>query len=401
MAKYRYEAINEAGMRVRGEMVVHDEMTLFQNLKDEGMYLIRAKIVKEKHSSRTLSSGALADFCRELGMLTRSGVPLVRALGIIFRSDSHAGRECAVYAELLRRIRQGQLLSDAMESMGTVFPAMLIYMFRVAESAGNLDQVSLGMAEHYRKEHRFQTVVRTSLLYPRFLGVLILVVVIFLIGYILPQFEELFGVMEELPVMTRVLYGTGQFVQKYWIFCIAAAAAGILPVRVFLSVEMVRCQLECMKLHMPILGKLWRMIYTARFAQTMSTLYAAGLPMIQAMMIAKSTLDNHYLERQLDKAVGKVRAGNSLSAVMETIDGFQGKLAYSIRIGEETGCLNEILCAVSEDLNCEAEQAANRLVACLEPMMILGLAAVVGFVVIAVMMPIYGSYSALSMSVYG
>ena len=134
MAKYRYEAINEAGMRVRGEMVVHDEMTLFQNLKDEGMYLIRAKIVKEKHSSRTLSSGALADFCRELGMLTRSGVPLVRALGIIFRSDSHAGRECAVYAELLRRIRQGQLLSDAMESMGTVFPAMLIYMFRVAES---------------------------------------------------------------------------------------------------------------------------------------------------------------------------------------------------------------------------------------------------------------------------
>ena len=400
MARYRYKAIDAAGMRVRGEMVAHDEMTLFQNLKDEGKYLIQATVVEEKHSNRTLSSGILADFCRELGMLTRSGVSLVRALGIISKNDSHVGHSCVVYADLLRRIRQGQLLSDAMESMGSVFPTMLIHMFRVAESAGNLDQVALGMAEHYRKEHRFQAAVRTSLTYPKLLGALLILVVIILIGYILPQFEELFSVMEELPVPTRILYGVGSFFQEYWILSVVAAAAGMLLLRVVLSIEMVRCRLECMRIHMPILGKLWRMIYTARFAQTMSTLYAAGLPMTQAVLIAKNTLGNRYLERQLDKAVGKVRAGDSLSDAMEMIDGFQEKLAYSIRIGEETGCLSEILCAVSEDLSCEAEQEAERLVTCLEPMMILGLAAVVGFVVIAVMMPIYGSYSALNLSVY-
>lgn len=400
MPKYKYRATNTKGRDVKGVMTAADENELYEKLKSEEKYLVSAKEVTARKNTRPLKTQSLADFCREMGTLLSAGVSLVRALGMIAQNESIRPRERAVYAELLRLIRQGVALSDAMESMDGVFPAMMINMFRASEAAGNMDLTANRLAEQYSKQHRLNSKIKSSMTYPKFLGFLIVVVVAILIGYVLPQFESLFSLMDELPLPTRILYAITGFTSKYWYVVIFGIAAGLIVIRSICSIVAVRLALDKMLIHMPLIGKLWKVIYTARFARALSSLYSAGIPIVTAMQIAKSSIGNTYIEKQFDTAIPVVRGGGNLSEAIEPLDGFIKKLAFAVRVGEETGSLDVMLNSTAEDLEYESELAINKMVTYLEPAMIILMALIVGFIMIAVMMPIYASYSAIETSAY-
>lgn len=400
MPKFRYTAADRTGKTVRGEMETPDEQELFETLKGENRYLISAEEILPKRSTRKLKALALADFSRELGTLLGAGVPLLRALSIISRSESLKQKERAVYIELVRQIRQGKALSDAMESMKDSFPPLMIHMFRASEKAGTMGQTALRMADYYTKEHRINEKLKSSMAYPQFLAVLMVAVVAILLGYVLPQFESLFAMMEELPLPTRILYGIAGFFRRYWYLAVILAAAGAAGWSVIRSADSVRLMRGRLRVQMPVVGKLWKTIYTTRFARTLSSLYAAGIPMITAMQIAKDSVGNFYLEKQLETAILIVRAGGTLSEAIEHVDGFVRKLDYGIRVGEETGSLDVMLDAIADDLEYESHQAVSNMLIYLEPVMIVILAVIVGFIMIAVMMPIYESYLVMESSVY-
>lgn len=400
MPKYKYLATNTRGRDVKGVMTASDENELYEKLKAEEKYLVSAKEVTARKNTRPLKTQSLADFCRELGTLLTAGVSLVRALGMIAQNDSIRPRERAVYADLLRLIRQGVALSDAMDSMGGVFPSMMINMFRASEAAGNMDLTANRLAEQYSKQHRLNSKIKSSMTYPKFLGVLIIVVVAILIGYVLPQFESLFSLMDELPLPTRILYAITGFTSKYWYVVIFAIVAGLILIRAICSIVVVRLALDKMLIHMPLIGKLWKVIYTARFARALSSLYSAGIPIVTAMQIARSSIGNTYIEKQFDTAIPVIRGGGNLSEAIEPVDGFIKKLAFAVRVGEETGSLDVMLNSTAEDLEYESELAINKMVTYLEPAMIILMALIVGFIMIAVMMPIYASYSAIETSAY-
>lgn len=400
MPKYKYRATNTKGRDVKGVMAAADENELYEKLKSEEKYLVSAKEVTARKNTRPLKIQSLADFCREMGTLLSAGVSLVRALGMIAQNESIRPRERAVYAELLRLIRQGVALSDAMESMDGVFPAMMINMFRASEAAGNMDLTANRLAEQYAKQHRLNSKIKSSMTYPKFLGFLIVAVVAILIGYVLPQFESLFSLMDELPLPTRILYAITGFTSKYWYVVIFGIAAGLIVIRSICSIVAVRLALDKMLIHMPLIGKLWKVIYTARFARALSSLYSAGIPIVTAMQIAKSSIGNTYIEKQFDTAIPVVRGGGNLSEAIEPLDGFIKKLAFAVRVGEETGSLDVMLNSTAEDLEYESELAINKMVTYLEPAMIILMALIVGFIMIAVMMPIYASYSAIETSAY-
>lgn len=400
MPKYKYQAVDVRGKTVRGEMAAADETELFIKLKRESRYLISAKVSVTKRRIRPLSARALADFCRETGTLLHAGVSLVRALGMEAQNESIKSGERAVYAELLRLIRQGTSLSDAMESLGGVFPAMLIHMFRVAEAAGNMDVTANRMAGHYFREHRLNLKIKSSMAYPKLLCILIAAVMAVIFRYVLPQFEPLFGLMDELPMPTRILYGITGAVTEFWYLTIIGTAAGAAAVHLICRIEPVRLMLDKMWIHLPHVGKLWKVIYTARFSRTLSALYSAGVPIVTAMQIARHSIGNAYIDQQFDTAIPVVCAGGYLSDALEPIDGFLSKLAFSVRVGEETGMLDVILDSTAEVLEGESEIAMDKLVSYLEPGLIIVMALVVGFIMIAVMMPIYASYSAIETSAY-
>ncbi len=400
MPKYQYRAANAKGKNVRGVMYANDETDLYEKLKLDEIYLISAKEVRERQHARPLKAQEVSDFCREIGTLLGAGVSLVRALGMVAQNESIRPRERAVYSEVLRLIRQGVSFSDAMESLGGVFPPMMIHMFRASEAAGNMDMTANRMAEHYSKEHRLNTKVKSSMAYPKFLCLLIVGVVAILIGYVLPQFESLFSLMDELPLPTRILYAITEFAGRYWYAIIFGAVAGTMIIRAICNIAAVRLRLDKMKIHMPLLGKLWKVIYTARFARTLSSLYTAGIPIVTAMQIARNSIGNTYIDRQFDTALPVVRAGGNLSEAIEPIDGFITKLAFSVRVGEETGSLDVMLNSTAEALEYESEMAINKMVSYLEPALIIIMALIVGFIMIAVMMPIYASYTAIESSAY-
>lgn len=400
MPKYKYRAADRDGTRRCGILEVSDENELYEKLKEGNRYLIRARKLEEKRRYDPIKPKKLAAFLQELGMLLKAGISPVRALTVISGSDGLKEEEQEILSELLLRIRQGQPLSDAMENMEEVFPPMLISMIRAAEAAGNLDETALRMAEYYTKEYRISEKLKSAAAYPRFLAVLTAAVAVFLLQCVLPRFESLFLLMDELPIPTRILYAAMNFFHTYGFAAIIAAASGPVLLRVLLSIASVRLRVDRLKVRMPFTGNLRKIIYTARFARVVSSLYASGLPLVTAIQIAKDSIGNTYIQQQLEKSVEMVLAGKSVSESMEAVDGLAGKLVLAVRVGEETGRLETILNTMADDLEYEAELAAGRLLSFAEPAMIIVMALAVGFVMLAVMLPIYGSYAAIEASVY-
>lgn len=397
MPKYKYKAKDSNGKLSKGVLEVTDELALYQALRADGRYLISSKDMEEDklRSKRKMKASILADFCRQLGTLLKAGVSLVRSLNIIANEIGVRNTDKETYQNLLNSIRQGIPLSEAMDQQGKTFPVLLVSMMRSAEANGNLDQTSLRMAKHYDKENRLNGKVRNAMVYPIVLSVLLIGVIIFILSYLVPQFQDIFDTMESLPRPTVILLGMSSGIQNYWLFILLAVAALAVGIRLLFRIPKVCWKKDQIKLKLPVIGKLLRQIYTARFARTLCSLYSSGIPIIQAIQIGSSTVGNRYIEDQFDGVIDAIRRGESLSVSLMGIDGFQKKLASAILVGEETGSLDEMLDSIAESLEFEAERALERLVTLLEPVLIILMAIIIGFVVIAVIMPIYESYSTI------
>ena len=398
MVTYKYRAQDENGKMISGTMQATDELDLHARLKQENKYLIQAKAQIEKNGMRRLKSNVVSDFAKNIGELLGAGVSLVKALRIISEDESIKPKEREVYAGLLKQVRSGTPLSDAMLESGDAFPPLFINMIKSAESSGSMDKIALQMSVHYEKEYRLNQKVKSSMTYPKILCVLIVVVVAIIMGYVIPQFKDLFSQMDSLPASTTILLAISNFVKHKWYVLIIAAVVIYIFSRVLMAIPAVRYAKDKLELKLPVIGKLRKVIYTARFARTLSSLYSAGISIINCLQIARNTIGNSYIERQFDRVIADVRAGMNLSESIDKVDGFTKKLSSSVAVGEETGALDTMLVSIANQMEYDSEVAMNKLVSYLEPAMIVVMAAVVGFVIISVIQPIYGSYATIANS---
>ena len=205
----------------------------------------------------------------------------------------------------------------------------------------------------------------------------------------------MFDKMGELPLPTVILLGISGFVSTYWLQLIVAVIAVVLLWMFLSRVPAVRLQIDRIKLKLPVVGKQNRTVATARFARTFSSLYNSGINAITALEIASNTIGNAYIQSQFGGVIDMVRTGHTLSEAFGTVDGFISKFVASVRVGEESGSLEDMLTSTADTLDFEAEQAMQRMVGYLEPAMIVLMAIIVGFVIIAVIVPIYNSYSTI------
>ena len=397
MANYRYKAQDNEGKIVNGQSNAANENELHEKLKADGLMLLDAKeLVATKRHLKRLKFDRLSDFSRNLSKLLGAGVTLVRALKIISDDESIPVKEREIYADVLRLVRTGMPLSDALEEEGDTFPPLFINMIRSAESTGNLDATAANMAEYYSKEYKINQKISSTMTYPKILSVLIVLVVIVIMGFVLPQFEDLFAQMGTLPLATRILMAISDFVAHRWYILIFGAILLFIAYKILFSIPAVKYRIDWLEIHLPKIGKLRKIIYTARFARTLSSLYAAGIPIITCLQIAKTTIGNTYIEGQFDDMIAKVKAGETLSAGIDSIDGFVKKLTSSVGVGEETGELDSMLVSIADQMDYDSEIATEKLVSMLEPMMIVVMAVVVGFIMIAIIQPIYGSYQSIA-----
>jgi type IV pilus assembly protein PilC len=232
--------------------------------------------------------------------------------------------------------------------------------------------------------------------YPKILSVMIVAVVAIIMGYVIPQFESLFSQMETLPLSTRILLAISSYVKNKWYVLLFAVVVFVVAVKLLFSIPKVHYYKDKLLLYLPVAGKLLRVIYTARFARTLASLYGAGVSIMNCLTIAKGTVGNIYIESQFDAVIAKIRSGGNLSDAIDEVDGFTKKLSSSVMVGEETGALDVMLVSIADQMEHDSEVALSKLVAYLEPLMIVVMGVIVGFIMISVIQPIYGSYQTIA-----
>lgn len=394
MPEYRYQAQDSRGKIVKGKADAFDETDLQRRFHESGLLLLEAKPILKQMSLKPLKKPKLADFCRQLGTLIKSGVILVKAIEIIANDESISDYERQLYLRLRDRIVQGVSLSHVMEELEPAFPPLLIFMIRAAETSGTLDTTCLRLADQYTSEAQLEQTAKNSLTYPKILSVLIVIVVAILFGYVLPQFEEIFATLPELPLPTRILMAISNFVANRWYILLIVAVLVIIFGKMIVKIPAVRLTIDHIKV-MGKWGKLTKVIYSARFARTMSSLYSSGIPIHSCIEIAKSTIGNKYIEDQFGEVERKVSGGMPLSAALTDVNGFVSKLSATIKVGEETGMLGNMLESVADDLDFYSRQALLKLTSYIEPVMIVVMAVAVGFIMISIIQPIYQSYQTI------
>lgn len=394
MPEYRYQAQDSKGKIVKGKADAFDETDLQKRFHESGLLLLEAKPIQREMSLKPLKKTKLADFCRQLGTLIKSGVILVKAIEIIANDESITDYERQLYLRLRDRIVQGVALSHVMEELEPAFPPLLIFMIRAAETSGTLDTTCLRLAEQYTSEAQLEQTAKNSLTYPKILAVLIVLVVAILFGYVLPQFDEIFATLPKLPLPTRILMAISDFVANKWYVIIVVAVLAYIFGKMIVKIPAVRYTIDHIKV-MGKWGKLTKVIYSARFARTMSSLYSSGIPIHSCIEIAKSTIGNKYIEDQFVEVERKVSGGMPLSAALMDVNGFVSKLSATIKVGEETGMLGNMLESVADDLDFYSKQALLKLTSYIEPVMIVVMAVAVGFIMISIIQPIYQSYQTI------
>ena len=394
MARFKYVAKDMSGKVHKGTVEAASENALTQQLREENLYLVEAKDLNGAKKHKKLKAKQLAAFCRELSTLLASGVTLVRALDIISEQEGINKDERDIYKDVLQDLKRGISLSDAMESK-ECFPDLMIGMIRSGEGSGNLDLVTQRLSIQYEKDYKLTQQVKSAMTYPCILLVLCVVIVILIVTFILPQFQSLFDQMESLPMITNILIAVSNFLVQKWYIALLAVAVIIALIRIIVGIPSVRRGVDWLKVHMWGFGKLFKVVYTARFARTLSSLYSSGMPLVSAVGVAAKTIGNGYVESQFDEVITMVRGGVPLSQGLREVDGLLKKLSSTILVGEESGRLDVMLDSIAETLEADAEQATKRMVTLLEPILIIFMALIVGCIMIGVMLPIYQSYSAI------
>lgn len=391
LPNYKYRATALSGKMVRGTMMASDPEALLNELKKKDLFLLDYSQTNHTSFGAKLKPKELTDFCRQLGSLLESGVSVIQSFNIIANRSSCSKVAKKVFSEISTDLKHGKALSEAMADQGKIFPELLISMVRAGEASGKIGETFLNMGTHFQKQQRIRSQVKGALAYPCVLAILLVLVIIVMFTFIIPMFGDMFTDME-LPLMTKIMMGMSNFLTHYW-YVALGVAAGIVVLFIFLMrTPATRLKLDRMAVHLPKIGNLVRIVYTASFSRTLASLYTSGLSILNAIQISRDTVNNSYLRSQFDTCIKSIRVGNALSDAIKGMDGFDSKLGDTVKVGEETGKLDAMLISTADDYEYESSAAIKSMMSVIEPLMIVILGIVVATVMVSVLVPMYSMY---------
>lgn len=378
---YRGETQEEVAQLIRGKghkpILVTLEEAKGQDLNQLALFQPRVK-VKD-----------LAIFCKQLHTMLAAGMPLITALDVL-ASQSENKTLSVTTKEIGIMVQKGDVLSTAMKKYPKVFPKLLTNMVESGELTGNLDQVLLKMSEHYTKENKINSKIKSAMMYPLILSLLATGVVIFLLVFIMPTFLEMFQSSDvPLPTPTKVLLGISDALKQFWYLFIAGIVGLILLFRFIASQTSGRRVLHGLRLKLPVVGKATAKIATSRFTRTLSTLMASGIPIMQALEAAANVTDNQVVMDGIERLIEDIKKGSALSILLRRVGVFPPMMISMVGIGEESGALEEMLEKTADYYDEELETAIQKMISVLEPLMIVVMAVVIGFIVISMMLPMF------------
>ena len=398
MASYVYEAIDSNGKSKNGSIDATDLEQAQTLLRKDGLTIISLKegSVLDKDISfgvkKKITPREYGVLCKQFVSILQAGVPIITALEMLYEQTTNPTLKEDLEA-VRNDVAKGESLAGAMENCND-FPDILINMVSAGEASGSLEVAFDRMSVHFEKDARLKGMVKKAMIYPIVVACVAVVVVIIMMVMVIPNFVGMFADMNvELPMMTKLVMAMSDFVIHKWYILVAIVAAIVIAFKVFQSTDNGKHVLARLQLSMPIFGNMAAKTACARFARQMSTLMAAGLPIIEAIDITANTMDNILYKEGLKDTKDQVEKGIPLSQPLIETGLFPAMICQMTKIGEETGNIEEMLEKCAEYYDEEVELATQSLSAALEPLIIVLLAGIVGVIVMAVMQPMFAMYS--------
>jgi type IV pilus assembly protein PilC len=403
MASYAFKALDLAGSATKGEIEGADKQTVASQLRSKGLIVID---IEEQGSTgagdllarfRRVKSDDLVIASRQLATMVQSGMSLLRALYVIEeQTESDKLRE--VWIDVRKDVEAGLALSEALKKHPDVFNELYVAMVQAGETGGILDHTLVRVATQLERDAALRRQIKAAMIYPSLIGGFALIVLVALVAFLVPVFEKIFEDFGgELPAITKFTVWLSHLITQRWYVLIAVTAGIVWLFRYWKKSKTGRVQWDRIKLKFPMkIGGIVQKVALARFSRTFSGLIAAGVPMLEAIDITGRTSGNRVIEMAMDDVRDSVKRGGSLTAPMAAVpEAFPVMVTQMIGVGEETGALETMMSKVADFYEEQVEAAVKALTSILEPVMIVVVGSIVGFIVIAMYLPMFKVYDSI------
>ncbi|HSV94764.1 MAG TPA: type II secretion system F family protein [Spirochaetia bacterium] len=394
MKVFNYKVRDEKGNASGGVMEASDEKQVARVLRGKG-FIITSLIEADQLNLDALfgrfskpKQDEITNFTRQLATMVGAGLPLVNALRILKMQSTQSLK--TVIDKVLTEVEGGSTLADALEISGGGFSSVYLAMVRAGESAGVLEQVLKKLADALDKQREFKNKTKGAMVYPMIIIVGIIIISIIMMVFVVPKLTVMykdFGA--ELPTPTKILMGISDFVMQFWFVVALVIGVAALLISNWAKTEVGSLVVEQLTFKIPIWGKLRKDLIITEFARTVSVLLGAGIPILDTLNIVSETMGSKVYGAEIRQAASAVEKGVSLAEAIQQLEVFPPILGQMISVGEETGKLDEVLAKLATFYEGESEVKIKALTTAIEPLIMIIMGLGVGFLVIAVIMPIY------------
>lgn len=397
MSLYTYKAMDPAGRMILGRMDAINSIDLEMRLKRMELDLINGEPVKQGGwGGNRVSRRELIAFCFHLEQLTRAGVPIIESL-IDLRDSLENPRFREVLADMIESVEGGRTLSQALAGHGTIFDGVFVSLIRAGEESGNLPDVLHSLTETLKWQDELAAQTKKLVMYPAFLGAVVVAVTLFMLLYLVPKMVGFIKNMgQELPAHTRILIATSDFFVNYWYLALGLPlllAAGI--AFAVGSNPRARRRFDAILLALPWVGEILKKIILSRFAGVFAMLYASGISVLDSIRSTQGIVGNTHIQEGLRQVEQMIGDGQNITVAFQNVGLFPPLVIRMLRVGESTGSLDTALLNVSYFYNRDVRESIARVQAMIEPAMTMLVGLVLGWVMLAVLGPIYDTITKL------
>ena len=395
MPNYIYKAKDGPGKTVQRELVAESKASAIARIEAMGLIPIsvrpkgRGHAAQSRPSQRGIRRSEISVLTRQLGSMIRSGVPILRALNTI-EDQTENRRLQAVIGDLEASIRDGSMLSDGMRRYPKLFPELYVNMVESGESGGVLDTMLFRLAESREVEEENRRKVQAAMAYPTLVAVVGSATVFVLLSFFMPRVMALFEGYDDLPLATRILLGTSEFFSTYWYWMVLGVGMVVVVIQRLAALDRGRTLVDGLKLGMPLLGKFLRDVDLARFARTFALLIDSGVSIDRVLTLSENAIHNAVLRREIETVRDRtMQHGMTLSAGLKATTHFPPFVGNMLAVGEETGRIDDALNEVARFYEGSVERQSRMVTSLIEPVLLLVVGALVGFIVFAMLLPIF------------
>lgn len=402
MAAYGYEALNSAGKEIKGSVEADNIEAARQVLKKQGIQVISIKPKSALTKDINIKVGGypkprdMSVFCRQFVSMTKAGVTISEALKMLTeQTENDRLREAAEGVRV--SVEKGETLASSLAMYPKIFPSLMVHMVEAGEASGSLDVALERMATQFEKSAKTSAMVKKAMIYPVAVCIVALAVVVVMLVVVIPNYATMFESLgTDLPALTKAVQAASNFIITKWFILVPAIIAIVVLIKMFAETDTGIHFFDKLKLSIPAYKNLEVKTASAQMARTLSTLMAAGVPLVDAVEIVSNVMPNVYFKEALQDCKNEIIIGQPLSKPLEQCGLFPPMVYHMTRIGEETGATEEMLAKQADYYEEEVEAAVASFMAAMEPVIIIVLAAIVLVLVGACLMPMMTMYETLN-----